>query len=91
MCGVCCAGTGGISYDGMSAFRLASGDKSGAVRAAALMFSPVDPYSELLVPGGLLDIGFFGDYTTFTSAAERNIPVEVRWRVWEKCLLCQSA
>eukprot|EP00750_Incisomonas_marina_P024608 INCI5132.1.p1 GENE.INCI5132.1~~INCI5132.1.p1 ORF type:complete len:546 (+),score=104.63 INCI5132.1:570-2207(+) len=69
-------GTGGISYDGMSAFRLASGDKSGAVRAAALMFSPVDPYSELLVPGGLLDIGFFGDYTTFTSAAERNIPVE---------------
>ena len=47
-------GTGGISYDGMAAFRLASGDTTGSVKAAALMFSPVDPFSELLAPGGIL-------------------------------------
>ena len=68
-------GTGGISYDGMSAFRLASGDKFSAVRATALMFSPMDPFTEILAPGGLLDVGFFGDYTLFTGASERNVPV----------------
>ena len=44
-------GTGGISYDGMSAFRLASVDPNNHVKAVALMFSPTDPFKELIAPG----------------------------------------
>lgn len=68
-------GSGGISYDGMSATRLGAFDKTGAVRAVAAMFAPDDVYSDLIAPGGILDVGFAADYTRFTSAGERNVPV----------------
>jgi len=82
-------GSGGISYDGMTAAQLAAGDTGGSsshVKAVALMFSPVDLYKDLCYPGGVSCKGFLESYRQFTFLGERNkkptgIP-KFPWKLW---------
>jgi len=59
--------SGGISYDGMLAATLAA---RGLLDVALLVFSPLNVYEELAVPGGVPCRGFVNPYSYFTTALE---------------------
>ena len=69
-------GSGGISYDGMTAAQLGAYDTRGVVKALAFIFSPVNLYEDLCMPGGIRCCGFLDSYRHFTYCTERNVPVE---------------
>jgi len=67
-------GTGGISYDGITG-ALVSAAARGRIQAAALLFTPADIFKDIGLPGGVPCTGFVDLYAKFTTASERNEPV----------------